>query len=85
MVGDTTWDCEAAKRAGVETDRACSPEASPSRSCCDAGAACVFRSIAELRERLGDTPLAAEGGREAVVSAQAHVHRRGSAARMGYN
>jgi phosphoglycolate phosphatase-like HAD superfamily hydrolase len=57
MVGDSIWDCEAAKRAGMETVGVltggfCEDELT------DAGAACVFRSIAELREGLGDTPLA---------------------------
>ena len=38
MVGDSTWDCEAAKRAGVRTLRACSPAASAPTSSREAGA-----------------------------------------------
>jgi phosphoglycolate phosphatase-like HAD superfamily hydrolase len=56
-VGDSTWDCEAAKRAGLETVGVLTGGFSE-QELLDAGAACVFRSIPELRERLGDTPLA---------------------------
>ncbi len=59
MVGDSTWDCEAAKRAGLETVGVLTGGFSE-QELLDAGAACVFRSIAELRENLGDTPLAAK-------------------------
>lgn len=56
MVGDTTWDCEPAKRAGVVmiavlTGGFCEQELR------DVGAVAVFESIAGLRERLGETPL----------------------------
>ena len=56
MVGDTTWDCEAAKRAGVETIAVLTGGFS-AQELADAGAIAVFESIAELRERLGETPL----------------------------
>ena len=58
MVGDTTWDVEAATRAGVEsvTVRTGGFSAAELR---DAGAVEVFDSIEELRESLDDTPLAA--------------------------
>src|SRR5215210_2589618 len=54
MVGDTTWDCEAAKRAGVETIAVLTGGFS-AQELADAGAIAVFESIAELRERLGET------------------------------
>jgi HAD superfamily hydrolase (TIGR01509 family) len=56
MVGDSTWDCEAARRAGVPTIAVLTGGFSEAelRS---AGAVAVFGSIVELCERLGDTPL----------------------------
>jgi HAD superfamily hydrolase (TIGR01509 family) len=56
MVGDSTWDCEAARRAGVQTIAVLTGGFSEAelRS---AGAIAVFGSIGELRERLRDTPL----------------------------
>ena len=57
MVGDTTWDIEAAKRAGVETI-AVMTGGFAEAELREAGAACVFESIAELRDRLDETPLA---------------------------
>ncbi|HEX8083395.1 MAG TPA: HAD family hydrolase [Solirubrobacteraceae bacterium] len=56
MVGDTTWDVEAAKRAGIETIAVMTGGFSADELR-DAGAAQVFESIAELRERIGDTAL----------------------------
>ena len=58
MVGDTTWDVEAAGRAGIQsvTVRTGGFSAAELR---DAGAVAVFDSIEELRESLDDTPLAA--------------------------
>jgi HAD superfamily hydrolase (TIGR01549 family) len=56
MVGDTVWDCEAAKRAGVRTLAVLTGGFSAAELK-DAGAIDVFESIAELRERLGATPL----------------------------
>ena len=58
MIGDTTWDVEAAGRAGVKsvTVRTGGFSAAELR---DAGAVAVFDSIDELREALDDTPLAA--------------------------
>jgi HAD superfamily hydrolase (TIGR01509 family) len=60
MVGDSTWDCEAAKRAGVETLAVLTGGFSE-QELRDAGAATVFGSIPELRESLDETPLG--GGR----------------------
>jgi HAD superfamily hydrolase (TIGR01509 family) len=58
MVGDTTWDCEAAKRAGVPTVAVLTGGFSEAELR-EAGAAAVFRSIEELRQALDETPLAA--------------------------
>jgi HAD superfamily hydrolase (TIGR01549 family) len=56
MVGDSTWDCEAAKRAGVQTIAVLTGGFSE-QELVDAGAVAVFHSIEELRRRLSDTPL----------------------------
>jgi HAD superfamily hydrolase (TIGR01549 family) len=56
MVGDSTWDCEAAGRAGIETVAVLTGGFSEAELR-DAGAVIVFQSIAELRERVGETPL----------------------------
>ena len=56
MVGDTPWDVEAAKKAGIET--VCILTGGFSRDELEeAGAVAVFESVAELRKRIGDTPL----------------------------
>jgi HAD superfamily hydrolase (TIGR01549 family) len=57
MVGDTTWDCEAARRAGIATIAVLTGGFSE-QELRGAGAMAVFESIAELRKRLGETPLA---------------------------
>ncbi len=57
MVGDTPWDIQAAKGAGVETIAVITGGFSRAELE-EAGAAIVFESVAELRERLDDTPLA---------------------------
>jgi phosphoglycolate phosphatase-like HAD superfamily hydrolase len=56
MVGDSTWDCEAAKRAGVQTIAVLTGGFSE-QELEDAGAVAVFNSIEELRRRLSETPL----------------------------
>jgi HAD superfamily hydrolase (TIGR01549 family) len=56
MVGDTTWDIEAAGRAGIETI-AVRTGGFGRDELEEAGAAAVFDSVAELREHLGDTAL----------------------------
>jgi len=56
MIGDSTFDCEAAKRAGLETVAVLTGGFSEAELL-DAGAAVVFESIVELRERLEETPL----------------------------
>ncbi len=57
MVGDSTWDCEAAKRAGIETVALLTGGFSDEELRA-AGAVAVFESIDELRSRFADTPLA---------------------------
>jgi len=56
MVGDTTWDIEAAKRADVPTVAVITGGFSRAELE-EAGAVAVFESVAELRSGLGDTPL----------------------------
>jgi HAD superfamily hydrolase (TIGR01509 family) len=56
MVGDTPWDVEAARRAGVDTI-AVRAGGFSEQELSDAGAVAVFDSIVELRERLAQTPL----------------------------
>jgi len=58
MVGDSTWDCEAAKRAGVDAIAVLTGGFSESELR-DAGALAVYSSIKDLRESLDETPLAA--------------------------
>jgi HAD superfamily hydrolase (TIGR01549 family) len=57
MVGDTPWDVEAAKRAGVPTVGVLSGGFSQAKLE-HAGAVAVFESIAALREQIADTVLA---------------------------
>ena len=57
MVGDTPWDCKSAQGAGVQT--VCVRTGGFSeQELWGAGAVSVFESIAQLAERLGETPLA---------------------------
>jgi HAD superfamily hydrolase (TIGR01549 family) len=56
MVGDTPWDCESARRAGVETI-AVRTGGFAQEELSDAGAIAVYESIAELSERLDEAPL----------------------------
>jgi HAD superfamily hydrolase (TIGR01509 family) len=58
MVGDSTWDCEAAKRAGLETVAVLTGGFSEAELR-EAGAVAVYFSIGDLRESLDETPLAA--------------------------
>jgi len=56
MVGDSTWDCEAAAGAGIETVAVltggfCEAELRES------GAGCVFGSLSELRAEIRSTPF----------------------------
>ena len=56
MVGDTPWDIEAARGAGVPTLAVVTGGFSE-QELRDASAAAVFESVAELRDRLDETPL----------------------------
>jgi HAD superfamily hydrolase (TIGR01509 family) len=56
MIGDTPWDVEAAKRAGVPTIAVMTGGFSEAELR-DAGAVAVFESVAQLLERLGETAL----------------------------
>jgi HAD superfamily hydrolase (TIGR01549 family) len=56
MIGDTPWDVEAARRAGIETICVITGGFSE-QELRDAGAIGVFESVAELREHLDQTPL----------------------------
>jgi HAD superfamily hydrolase (TIGR01509 family) len=60
MVGDTTWDIEAAEKAGVPTVAVMTGGFSEAELR-DAGAVAVFESIADLHEKLGETPLGEDG------------------------
>ena len=57
LVGDSTWDCEAAKRAGVPAVAILTGGFSE-QELRDAGAVAVFDSIPALDQRLDETPLA---------------------------
>jgi HAD superfamily hydrolase (TIGR01549 family) len=56
MIGDSTWDCEAAGRAEIETVAVLTGGFSEAELR-DAGAACVFASLHDLRQDLDRTPL----------------------------
>jgi phosphoglycolate phosphatase-like HAD superfamily hydrolase len=56
MVGDSTWDIEAANNAGIPTLAVLTGGFSEAELR-ERGAVAVFESIAELREQLDSTPL----------------------------
>ncbi len=57
MLGDSTWDCIAAKRCGIPTVALLTGGFSE-QELLDSGAACVYESIRELIDHLDETPLA---------------------------
>jgi HAD superfamily hydrolase (TIGR01549 family) len=57
MVGDTPWDVEAARKAGLQTIAVLTGGAYSEAELRDARAVAVFESVAELRGRLDETPL----------------------------
>jgi HAD superfamily hydrolase (TIGR01549 family) len=57
LVGDSTWDCEAAARAEVRTVAVLTGGFSE-QELRQAGAVAVFESLTDLCERLDETPLA---------------------------
>ena len=56
MVGDTPWDIEAARKAGLETVCVITGGFSE-QELREAGAAAVFESVDDLRQNLNETPL----------------------------
>jgi HAD superfamily hydrolase (TIGR01509 family) len=60
MVGDSTFDCEAANRAGIQTVAVLTGGFSE-QELRDAGAVLVFESIEELRSSLDEMPLVRAG------------------------
>jgi HAD superfamily hydrolase (TIGR01509 family) len=56
MIGDSTWDCEAATNAGLKTIGVLTGGFSEAELR-DAGAVAVFRSLPALAQGLADTPL----------------------------
>lgn len=56
MIGDSTWDCQAARRAGVETIAVLTGGFSE-QQLLDAGATGVYESIDEWRRSLDETRL----------------------------
>lgn len=57
LIGDSTWDCASAKAAKVKTI-AVRTGGFGVDELLEAGATAVFESLAELRERLDETPFA---------------------------
>jgi HAD superfamily hydrolase (TIGR01509 family) len=60
MIGDTTWDCEAAGRAGLPCVAVLTGGFS-ARELLDAGAAAVFEDICALRRDLDGLPVIGDG------------------------
>jgi HAD superfamily hydrolase (TIGR01509 family) len=58
LVGDSTWDCQAAERAGIETIAVLTGGFS-AQELREAGASLVFASISDLLSALSDTALSA--------------------------
>jgi len=61
MIGDTTWDCEAAGRAGLPAVAVMTGGFSE-RELRDAGAVAVFESLGELRAALPELPVIGAAG-----------------------
>jgi HAD superfamily hydrolase (TIGR01509 family) len=68
MVGDTPWDVEAARKAGLETVCVITGGFSE-QELRDAGAVAVFESVDDLRRRLDETPLEDEAEERSRSSA----------------
>ena len=58
LLGDSRWDCEAARRAGIESVGLLTGGFSR-QELCEAGAVAAFESIAALLDGIDDTPLRA--------------------------
>jgi HAD superfamily hydrolase (TIGR01549 family) len=57
MIGDTPWDVEAARKAGLETLALLTGGAYSQQELLNAGAVAVFETVEQLRRRLDETPL----------------------------
>ena len=57
MVGDTPWDVEAARKAGLQTIAVLTGGAYSEAELRDSGAVAVYESVRELQGRLDETPL----------------------------
>ncbi|HEV2713401.1 MAG TPA: HAD family hydrolase [Gaiellaceae bacterium] len=57
LVGDTAWDVEAARKAGLHTTICVMTGGWAKQELLDAGAAVVYESLAELRQNLERPPL----------------------------
>lgn len=57
MIGDSVWDCEAAKRAGIDLVAVLTGGFSAAELK-DAGACAVYESVGALHAQLADSPLA---------------------------
>jgi HAD superfamily hydrolase (TIGR01549 family) len=57
MIGDTPWDVEAARKAGLRTLAVLTGGAYSEQELLDVGAVAVFESVEELCRRLDETPL----------------------------
>jgi len=57
MVGDTPWDVEAARKAGLDTIAVLTGGAYSAAELRHAGAVAVFESVGEMKDRLDETPL----------------------------
>jgi phosphoglycolate phosphatase-like HAD superfamily hydrolase len=62
MIGDSTWDCKAATRAGIPSIGVLTGGFSE-QELTEAGASIVFDSVEHLRRHLHDTTLQDTGGR----------------------
>jgi HAD superfamily hydrolase (TIGR01549 family) len=56
MIGDTTWDCEAAGRAGIQAVAVLTGGFAASELR-EAGAVAVYTGLADMREKLGELPV----------------------------
>ena len=62
MIGDTTWDCQAASRAGVPAVAVMTGGFSE-RERLDAGAEAVFENLGKLRAAASELPVIGDAGR----------------------
>ena len=75
MIGDSTWDIKAAKRAGIET-LAVMTGGFSAAELRDAGAVAVYESVVELREALDETDARLAALRRALERGEQEDRRR---------